>query len=488
MNSVISAFKTKKNSSSNAGSVQTMANNDKQHNSLGLISSSLSTTSSKKKAINAQDNSYQYLRHIREIDTATKLLSPVVMADDLLETEMLNFRPATVTPMTSVDVVDHVPIVQTVRITSGLDRASSTDCNMNGSKQITCEQPAPSAVLENGNCNEVVVDSMTALNGQLTTANSSSPTQHLVDIADDDESEHSITACTSTTSSSSSSEHSNSTVVHSPIATQLPLQQQQQQQTLPVSPAKSLNLSLNSSSSSSSTLSSTSSSSSASSSSSSASASASASTSASASASTSSLLSSTASPFTTASTSSSACVALCNSGPSSCSSITSCDVSSTCSSLYANETSAPSSPTLVTRSSHMNTDYMPAFLKSSHVTLPIIMPNSNSSLATLPTSNQCINSAATTPKHSRYSKPRLSLSRFINHSMPSVHGRSNMSIPGAATSGAVVGTGSPTQTNGTTNPPKRASTHQRNLSLDFRVPPNRESKRVKMFNNELGNS
>uniref|UniRef100_A0A1B0AFY6 Uncharacterized protein n=1 Tax=Glossina pallidipes TaxID=7398 RepID=A0A1B0AFY6_GLOPL len=312
MNSVISAFKTKKNSSSNAGSVQTMANNDKQHNSLGLISSSLSTTSSKKKAINAQDNSYQYLRHIREIDTATKLLSPVVMADDLLETEMLNFRPATVTPMTSVDVVDHVPILQTVRITSGLDRTSSTDCNMNGSKQITCEQAAPSAVLENGNCNEVVVDSMTALNGQLATANSSSPTPHLVDIADDDESEHSITACTSTTSS----------------------------------------------------------------------------------------------------------------------------------------------------------NYMPAFLKSSHVTLPIIMPNSNSSLATLPTSNQCINSAATTPKHSRYSKPRLSLSRFINHSMPSVHGRSNMSIPGAATSGAVAGTGSPTQTNGT-NPPKRASTHQRNLSLDF---------------------
>ncbi|KAI9587538.1 hypothetical protein GQX74_003384 [Glossina fuscipes] len=287
MNSVISAFKTKKNSSSNAGPVQTMANNDKQHNSLGLISSTLSTTSSKKKAINAQDNSYQYLRHIREIDTATKLLSPVVMADDLLETEMLNFRPATVTPMTSVDVVDHVPIVQTVRITSGLDRAPSTDCNMNGSKQITCEQAAaPSAVLENGNCNDVAVDSMTALNGQLTNANSS--------------------------------------------------------------------------------------------------------------------------------------------------------------------------------------NYMPAFLKSSHVTLPIIMPNSNSSLATLPTSNQCINSAATTPKHSRYSKPRLSLSRFINHSMPSVHGRPNMSIPGAATSGSsVAGTGSPTQTNGT-NPPKRASTHQRNLSLDFR--------------------
>lgn len=63
------------------------------------------------------------------------------------------------------------------------------------------------------------------------------------------------------------------------------------------------------------------------------------------------------------------------------------------------------------------------------------------------------NSAATTPTNSRYSKPRLSISGFSNSSMPSVHGRTG----GISTNNSNGG-----QTK------FRLSTHQRNLSLDFR--------------------
>uniref|UniRef100_A0A1I8MFP5 Phosphatidylinositol 4-kinase beta n=2 Tax=Musca domestica TaxID=7370 RepID=A0A1I8MFP5_MUSDO len=441
MNSVISAFKPKKNTSQNAlasqNGVSGGANDSNKHNNLSMITSTLSTSSSKKKAaISAQDNSYQYLRHIREIDTATKLLSPVVMPDDLLETDMLNFRPASVTPIpmtptVGVDVVDHVPM-QSVRLTPPLETGNSTaDCNMNNGKVLPSNISPVS--LENGN--ESLEDHCAGLsNGQHSTANS--PTQHLMDGEDDESSEHSTANCTSTTSSSSSSDQSNSTVVHSPIAPTAAAAaaaaaaatatnasststQQHVMSSAHPSPAKSLNLSLSSSTSPSLSLSSS----------------------------------------ISVSSNSTNSLALLNSGPSSCSSsATGCDISS------SNDYSQPPSPTMVTRNSSANSEYVPAFLKSSNVTLPIIMPNSSSSLASLPP-NQLTpaNSATTTPKHSRYSKPRLSLSRFINHSMPSVHGRPNLSIPGSATGGPNGAAGA----NGT-NPPKRASTHQRNLSLDFR--------------------
>ncbi|XP_061399468.1 serine-rich adhesin for platelets [Musca vetustissima] len=428
MNSVISAFKPKKNSSQNVSLASqngvSGANDGNKHNNLSMITSTLSTSSSKKKAaINAQDNSYQYLRHIREIDTATKLLSPVVMPDDLLETDMLNFRPASVTPIpvtpaAGVDVVDHVPL-QTVRLTPPLDTGNTADCNMNSGKMLSsiiCP-----ASLENGNESSSEEHCASPGNGQHSMANS--PTQHLMD-GEDDESEHSTANCTSTTSSSSSSDQSNSTVVHSPIAPTAAAaasasSSSTQQHVSPAhpSPAKSLNLSLSSSTSQS--------------------------------------LSSSISVSSISTNS----LALLNSGPSSCSSsATGGDISS------SNDYSQPPSPTMVTRNSSASSEYVPAFLKSSNVTLPIIMPNSSSSLASLPPNQQTpANSATTTPKHTRYSKPRLSLSRFINHSMPSVHGRPNLSIPGSAAGGQNGAAGA----NGA-NPPKRASTHQRNLSLDFR--------------------
>lgn len=435
MNSVISAFKTKKNSSQSAlGSQNGVSGPNDKHNNLSMISSTLSTSSSKKKAsINAQDNGYQYLRHIREIDTATKLLSPVVMPDDLLETDMLNFRPASVTPIpvpvpaAGIDVVDHVPM-QAVRLTPPTIETTNTDCNMNGGKSTA---NISMSSLDNGNESSLEDHSVTLTNGQHSLSNS--PTQHLVD-AEDDESEHSTANCTSTTSSSSS-DQSNSTVVHSPIAPTAAAaataaavaeasatsstQPQSQQMTHP-SPAKSLNLSLSSNTSLS--------------------------------------LSSSISVSSNSTNS----LALLNSGPSSCSSsATGCDIS-------GNDYSQPSSPTMVTRNAAANSEYVPAFLKSSNVTLPIIMPNSNSSLASLPPNQTPANSATTTPKHTRYSKPRLSLSRFINHSMPSVHGRPNLSIAGGAAGSCVGINGQGIAGAGGTTPPKRASTHQRNLSLDFR--------------------
>lgn len=67
-------------------------------------------------------------------------------------------------------------------------------------------------------------------------------------------------------------------------------------------------------------------------------------------------------------------------------------------------------------------------------------------------------SASNTPKNIRYGKPRLSLSGFNGslNSMPSIHGRPNTK---STENGAE---------NNTNGQPKRLSTHQRNLSLDFR--------------------
>lgn len=458
MNSVISAFKTKKNSSNSASA------NDKSTNNVGTLNTT-SSVSAKKKAINAQDNGYQYLRHIREIESATKMLSPVVVVDD--------FRPP------CVDVVDYAPAA--VRLAAALDTALPADYNMNGAKCAILNGGAVAsggcemmvrvgnmnttnlvANVDNGNCNEAPA-SKTVTNGQTQSPPTpSSPVAQLLD-ADDDESEHSTAACTS-----SSSEQSNSTVVHSPKglrvartmgATVTPTAQP--------SPAKSLR-SNSSTSSSSSSSSSTS-------------------------------TSTCASTNSGASTSASSSIAaICNSGPSSCSSSTSCDATTLANSSPHNSTltlsstgsgasvtsvaSASSSPTEQLISSNAaDADYVPAFLKSAPVTLPIIMPNGNSSLGSMPPhyhgyggnggggsgigvcGGTPVNSASTTPKHVRYPKPRLSLSRFINHSMPSVHGRPNLSVAGGA---AAIGAGAGGAAG--TNPPKRISTHQRNLSLDFR--------------------
>lgn len=448
MNSVISAFKAKKNSSNSATA------NDKSTNNVGTLNTT-SSVSAKKKAINAQDNGYQYLRHIREIESATKMLSPVVVVDD--------FRPP------CVDVVDHAPA--TVRLAAALDSTLPADYNMNGSK---CSMLNGSAVasgdemmvrvgnmnatnlvanVENGNCNETPA-SKTMTNGQTQSPPTpSSPVAQLLD-ADDDESEHSTAACTS-----SSSEQSNSTVVHSPTGLHVAgTAGATVASTAQPSPAKSLRSNSSTSSSSS----------------------------------TSTCTSTNSAASTSASSS---IAALCNSGPSSCSSSTSCDATTlanssphnstltlSSTSSGANVTSASSSPTEQLNSANAaEADYVPAFLKSAPVTLPIIMPNGNSSLATMPPhyhgygmnggggagigvcGSTPVNSASSTPKHVRYPKPRLSLSRFINHSMPSVHGRPNLSVAGGA---ATVGAGACGAAG--TNPPKRISTHQRNLSLDFR--------------------
>ncbi|XP_054735645.1 mucin-5AC-like [Anastrepha obliqua] len=431
MNSVISAFKTKKSSSNN-----TPANDKSLASGCTLNTAS---ASSKKKAINAQDNGYQYLRHIREIESATKMLSPVVAVDD--------FRSP------CVDVVDHAPA--TVRLATTLETTPPADYNMNGAKCAThnvgdsgMTNMNPTATMsnaENGNCNELLaIKAIT--NGQTSPSSPSSPVQQLPD-ADDDESEHSAAACTS-----SSSEQSNSTVVHSPtrvrvVGTAAVCGATAVAPNAQPSPAKSLRSNASTSSSSS---------------------------------------------GTSATTSASSSIAICNSGPSSCTSSTSCDVTTLANCSPHNSTltlsssgsgggvnSTPASPTDIISCNAADANYVPAFLKSAPVTLPIIMPNGNSGLASMPPHYHAygmngvggvgvygggtpVNSASTTPKHIRYPKPRLSLSRFINHSMPSVHGRQNLSVAGGATtdvsSGGAVGT----------NPPKRISTHQRNLSLDFR--------------------
>lgn len=362
MNSVISAFKTKKssnNSSSVAATAGTVAspNELKQNGSLVGLSIASVGAANRKKPV-AQDNGYQYLRQIREIESANKLLSPVVAvaAEDLLHnvdtvagSDLVSFRPAAVVDATNtcdatgngvggVDVVDHCAPAM-VRLSPD----SHSDYNMNGGKLSNgCKLQL---VAENGNMDICALP----CGGRL------SP----VVPDDDDNSEHSTAACTST---SSSSEHSNSTVVHSPTVVAAPPQ--------PATSTTSMH--------------------------------------------------SLEQPLS---------VVTMNGGGDNCSSQT----------LLA-------SPVLQ-QAGHE--DYVPAFLKAPPLTLPL-------SAASTP----AISSAASTPKHARYSKPRLSLSRGFNHSMPSVHGRPNLSVAPAS---------SQTGQNGAAGqPPKRISTHQRNLSLDFR--------------------
>jgi len=82
MNSVISAFKGKKNSAANCNSPTSSANGtvpgeSKQNHGGGLVGVGISIASvgggvAKKKPV-AQSSGYQYLRHIREIETAIKI-------------------------------------------------------------------------------------------------------------------------------------------------------------------------------------------------------------------------------------------------------------------------------------------------------------------------------------------------------------------------------------------------------------------------------
>lgn len=361
MNSVISAFKTKK-SSNNSSSVAATAGTGASPNELkqngSLVGLSIASVGNRKKPV-AQENGYQYLRQIREIESANKLLSPVVAvaAEDLLHnvdtvagSDLVSFRPAAVVDATStcdatsngggVDVVDHCAPAM-VRLSPD----SHSDYNMNGGKLSNgCKLQL---VAENGNMDICALP----CGGRL------SP----VVPDDDDNSEHSTAACTST---SSSSEHSNSTVVHSPTVVAAP----PQSSTSTSTSLHSLELPLS-------------------------------------------------------------VVTMNGGGADNCSSQT------------------PLASPVLQQAGHE--DYVPAFLKAPPLTLPL-------SAASTP----AISSAASTPKHARYSKPRLSLSRGFNHSMPSVHGRPNLSVAPAS---------SQTGQNGAAGqPPKRISTHQRNLSLDFR--------------------
>ncbi|KAH8349638.1 hypothetical protein KR084_003199 [Drosophila pseudotakahashii] len=366
MNSVISAFKGKKNTAASCNSPTSAANGtvpgeSKQNHGGGIVGVGISIASvgggvAKKKPV-AQSSGYQYLRHIREIETANKMLSPVVVvAED---------RPAATAPVatmaTGVDVVDHC-LPATVRLSSA---ETISDFNMNG--KAVGGVGNFTAIGDNANLE--VADTWTCPPPTATTD-------------DEDISEHSTAACTST---SSSSEHSNSTVVHSPTVAE--------------------------------------------------------STSASVSA-----LVSHPSPSMSQHSSSSATCGM--SSPHSQSSL-----AITC------EPHSSSTTTLSSLGSDLgngNGNNIPAFLMVAPVTLPI-----GGQMATT-TALPGASSAASTPKHSRYSKPRLSLSRGFNHSMPSVHGRPNLSV-------AQSGDGVPcTSTGSTANPPKRISTHQRNLSLDFR--------------------
>lgn len=432
MNSMFSALKPKKNSN-NSNGCNGIASTEK-HNGAAVGS----THSAKKKAaISAQEGGYQYLRHIREIEGATKMLSPIAAVSD-----DCNFRATLVTPPQCMDVVDHA---MTVRLTPTADDClaeeataatagvTASDCNMNGSKYANSNGLCLYNTYENGNCSSNMCEPLANLNGQ----SNVSPTHQLGAAEADDESEHSAAAC-----NSSSSEHSNSTVVLSPS------------ETIDCTP----NLTTSSSSNSASPL-----------------------------LTVPAALQHCSPSKSLSSQSLSSCssisIALCNSGPSSCSSSTSCDVTAiaaspvaTCSS--SNSVSSPSSPTAIVNSSSCSDEYVPAFLSSAPVTLPIIMPNGSSSLSTVPSyqngnsmglGSGCgstpVNSAANTPKHSRYSKPRLSLSRFVNNSMPSVHGRPNLSL---ACGGGLNSMGGAAAATNSSNPPKRISTHQRNLSLDFR--------------------
>lgn len=387
MNSVISAFKTKKTSSNgvpNSGGVIgggtalttantaatspniTTCNNEKNHHRSGNNNSNHSTPNGKKLNLSSQENGYQYLRHIREIDTATKMLSSVALTpDDLLEGDKLNFRPRM-----CVDVVDHAII-----------ESPSLPLIVDLSQQQQQQQQQPI-------CDTVVVSTSSPHRTGSSCGGGI--------IEDDDESLSA--ACTS-----SSSELSQSTVI---VPTT---------QTLS-SPAKSLSGSISYSSCSNSS-------------------------------SSCDITTIVDTPSTNTETTVTTATANYNQ-TNECSNLSE-DEESCSTSLSQMSNSTPS--TVVRNSSNNN------------ITLPIIMPNENSSLGSC--NNGILqgssNSATTTPKSGRYSKPRLSLSRFINHSMPSVHGRPNTNGMNGNAGGA-----NGTTTNGVQ--PKRLSTHQRNLSLDFR--------------------
>ncbi|XP_064535699.1 uncharacterized protein fwd [Drosophila montana] len=393
MNSVISAFKTKKSNTTGPTAVAATSNvattDGKQNGSLVGLSIASVGGGIRKKPV-AQDNGYQYLRQIREIETANKLLSPVVAvaADDLhmrssnsfLESsDKLHFRPAVDAAAASADVVDHCAPAM-VRLSSA--DAPQSDYNMNGKMNGLTSSISNMVMAENGNMDIYALP-----------CDRHSPTSP----DEDDNSDHSTAACNST---SSSSEHSNSTVVHSPTV-------------VGANPQTSSSCSPNPVKDSSASLTITS--------------------------------SANCEPHSTSTT--------------------------TLSSFHLEEPLAECTlnsendyqPTLaspVLTKGH--DDYVPAFLKAPPVTLPLSIQNpsigNKFSLST--TSTPTISSAASTPKHVRYTKPRLSLSRGFNQSMPSVHGRPNLSVmpTGVGLTGA--------QTGGI--PPKRISTHQRNLSLDFR--------------------
>ncbi|XP_055846245.1 uncharacterized protein LOC129912144 isoform X2 [Episyrphus balteatus] len=404
MNSVISAFKTKKASNGGPNSGVgggggggggggttntttatspniTTCNNEKNHRSSNNNSNHSTPNGKKLNLSSSQENGYQYLRHIREIDTATKMLSSVALSpDDLLEGDKMNFRPRM-----CVDVVDHATSPVSIIEPLIVDVIGSNNCNLSQQQQQ--------------NCDTVIVSTSSPHR----TGSSCTVTE------DDDES--SSAACTS-----SSSELSQSTVIV-PTTTQ----------TLS-SPAKSLSGSISYSSCSNSS-------------------------------SSCDITTIVDTPSTNTETTVTTATANCSQQQqqNECNNSLSDDGDSLSGSGVV--LTAPNSPAAtMTRTTTIAT------AGNNNITLPIIMPNENSSLGSCNGTQGSSNSATTTPKSARYSKPRLSLSRFINHSMPSVHGRPNangMNGNGAGANGC-----NGTTTNG--GQPKRLSTHQRNLSLDFR--------------------
>ncbi|BFF99781.1 uncharacterized protein DMAD_07604 [Drosophila madeirensis] len=378
MNSVISAFKGKKNSAAASGNTPTASNgvnapsaDTKQNHNGGLLGVGIGTGVAKKKAV-AQSSGYQYLRHIREIETANKLLSPIVGGSE---------------DMAGADVVDHC-LPTTVRL-------SFSDFNMNG-KGVGAvgADPAPGE-----NANLVFSDSWSA---------SQTPAAATTD--DEDISEHSAAACNST---SSSSGHSNSTVVHSPTVaegTSHPSPSLSLHSSSPTNCGISSSPPHNNSHSS---------------------------------------MAISCEPHSTSTTTLSSLGSDLDQGHAAVSS----ENGSSQTTPYASPVVTPRHQMDIRDEGSVvgNENYIPAFLMAAPVTLPL-------STTTVP----AVSSAASTPKHTRYSKPRLSLSRVFNHSMPSVHGRPNLSV--AMGDGLGAGTGA----NSGHGPPKRISTHQRNLSLDFR--------------------
>lgn len=85
------------------------------------------------------NNCYQYLRHIREIDTNNKLLSPVVVVAEERPVSKAGSPSTVATMATGVDVVDHcLPTTVRLSVTEAL-----SDLNMNGK---AVEPPSPHAL------------------------------------------------------------------------------------------------------------------------------------------------------------------------------------------------------------------------------------------------------------------------------------------------------------------------------------------------------